>query len=695
VSDSPFTQVVTGQGHVVAGGDVHLHTHTAVPVQSDEFRNLTNLLNKVRTFWIEGVLENSVHHAVLLELGKQTAPEAVEHPWERIQELPNGKQRILPSHVGIREIFTEATSSLLILGDPGSGKTTTLLELARDLLSAAQTDPLQPVPIVLNLSTWAALRQELDEWLSAELVSRYQVPTWLGAHWIKNQRLLPLLDGLDEVQSEHRVNCVEAIHRFVQTCGVPGLVVTCRTEEYHDLSTRMRMGGAIRLLALNDTQVDSYLAAAGPALSSFAAVLATDGELRTLARSPLMLSIMSLAFYEVSPDEIASPSGHMAARRQQLFGKYVDRMFERRKASVTDGEAIRQSLEWLAFNLQQRSETVFRIEGLQPTWLSTLGQLWIYAVVPGFAARLVLYIVVILTTGVAFYREVSGVVVPMVGNSVFASVLALVCVLLMAAVFDVLRLERQFVSNSADQAISPLSVLLNVVTMGLLGDLKGRRPHPSQDIRTVEALRWSSPRALRAGRSTFFGYGVLAGLSLALSAVVIVPLTPLAVYLAFLAMGITVMGLLAGAITALTYGMDGGVIETKIHPNQGIFLTARNAVVGGLIVAMLAAIASGATGLLFSIDTDVVAKIIVLWAVALGMSCSLCLGGFGVLQHYTLRWILSQSGRVPFRCHNFLEQSVKLLFLQRVGGGYIFIHRLLMDYFAARFAATGAAPTHD
>src|SRR4029077_4682644 len=36
----------------------------------------------------------------------------------------------------------------------------------------------------------------------------------------------------------------------------------------------------------------------------------------------------------------------------------------------------------------------------------------------------------------------------------------------------------------------------------------------------------------------------------------------------------------------------------------------------------------------------------------------------------------------PLNLVKFLDQSAKLIFLKKVGGGYIFIHRMLLDYFA-------------
>jgi hypothetical protein len=40
------------------------------------------------------------------------------------------------------------------------------------------------------------------------------------------------------------------------------------------------------------------------------------------------------------------------------------------------------------------------------------------------------------------------------------------------------------------------------------------------------------------------------------------------------------------------------------------------------------------------------------------------------------------NGYTPFKFIKFLDQCAKLVLLKKVGGGYIFIHRILLDYFA-------------
>jgi hypothetical protein len=53
-----------------------------------------------------------------------------------------------------------------------------------------------------------------------------------------------------------------------------------------------------------------------------------------------------------------------------------------------------------------------------------------------------------------------------------------------------------------------------------------------------------------------------------------------------------------------------------------------------------------------------------------------------VIKHYALRLILWWKGYTPFKFIKFLDLCARLIFLKKVGGGYIFIHRMLLDYFA-------------
>jgi eukaryotic-like serine/threonine-protein kinase len=65
-----------------------------------------------------------------------------------------------------------------------------------------------------------------------------------------------------------------------------------------------------------------------------------------------------------------------------------------------------------------------------------------------------------------------------------------------------------------------------------------------------------------------------------------------------------------------------------------------------------------------------------------GLLVGLTRGGSAVIKHHALRLILWRKGYIPLNIIKFLDQCAKLIFLKKVGGGYIFIHRMLLDYFA-------------
>ena len=58
-------------------------------------------------------------------------------------------------------------------------------------------------------------------------------------------------------------------------------------------------------------------------------------------------------------------------------------------------------------------------------------------------------------------------------------------------------------------------------------------------------------------------------------------------------------------------------------------------------------------------------------------------GGAFTTQHYSIRLWLWRCRFAPLRLVPFLEAAVGYRLLRRVGGGYIFVHRTLVDWFDA------------
>src|SRR5262249_6876322 len=152
--------------------------------------------------------------AALIELGMRSANRMVDNPWKIAVRKYGVKDETLAAGTQILNVYDQLNGKLLILGDPGAGKNTTLLQLTRDLLERAEAEDSFPIPIIFNLSSWADERKPLAAWLIDQLGAKYQVPKRVSTEWITNDNLILLLDGLDEVPLAQREACVEAINIY-------------------------------------------------------------------------------------------------------------------------------------------------------------------------------------------------------------------------------------------------------------------------------------------------------------------------------------------------------------------------------------------------------------------------------------------------------------------------------------------------
>ncbi len=232
--------------------------------------NRQGLLAKVRSFWIKGMLENSLHGAALMVLGLQEPPDAVAHPWQLVMQETDQSTRPLPLGTRVTQVYDEAVGELLILGKPGSGKTTLLLELARDLLDRTEKESSLPMPMVFNPSSWAARQPPFAEWLVDEMNTKYQGPRSLGQAWIAAD---------------------------------------------FDLTTRILLLSAVVVQPLSEQQIDSYLSNAGQHLETVRAALREDQTHQELVTTPLMLSVLILA-YTGKPVEKLGMAGTAEMRRR-------------------------------------------------------------------------------------------------------------------------------------------------------------------------------------------------------------------------------------------------------------------------------------------------------------------------------------------------------------------------------------------
>lgn len=265
----------------------------------------------------------------------------------------------------------ERRPRLLLLGEPGSGKSTfcnvVALCLAGELLGSRRaslailTEPLPaqdgkkteekqpwshgallPVPVVLRDFATRGLPPAGEEAAAAHLWSFLEAELRAAAlgdfapvleQTLRLGRALVLLDGLDEVPEAEgrRDQLLRAIDDFAATFGKCRFLVTCRTYAYREQKWRLPGFGVAVLAVLSKVQVrcfvDRWYAhvaelehrdrddAQGSAEGLKRAIFASD-RLQALAERPLLLTLMASLH--------AWHGGTLPEKREELYAAAVD-----------------------------------------------------------------------------------------------------------------------------------------------------------------------------------------------------------------------------------------------------------------------------------------------------------------------------------------------------------------------------------
>ncbi|XHX78749.1 MAG: NACHT domain-containing protein [Stenomitos frigidus ULC029] len=623
---------------------------TEQPLTQGEYRQRQVLLSKVKEYWIEGVLEKSLHTKSMIELGLESRLDAVARPFSDLEESSEESRQILPTGISATDVFNQIGEgrTLLILGEPGAGKTITLLKLAQDLVARAEDNVRCLLPIVVNLSSWGSKQQTIADWLGQELWLKYQVPKKVGKDWVENQQLLLLLDGLDEVKANRREACIEAINEFTQKYGQTEMVVCSRIADYQVLSNRLQLRGAIYIRNLTPDQVNQYLDTAGEQLEGVKTLLQEDAALQELTKSPLMLNILTLAYHGKKAEDLGQ-TGSLEVRRQHLFNAYIERMFRRKQVDQQYPKAQTiQWLTWLAQRMSQTSQSMFLIEQIQPTWLQTQSQRKTYC----FGAFLISVLI----------ASLMGLInVPNIGWN-YA---------LLTALFGGLSIGTAYV----------LAIL-----------------HTGEEIKITEKLEWSwdnVSKSLQKGFLIGLGLGLIIGMATSFAEFsnhIVMYKDAMERVLKFevdvLSLGL-IYGLCTALLIGLIYGLTGDLksfnISTKsIRPNQGVWRSAINALKIGTIDWLIFVIFFFLLGLQLQRHPLILA---LRYSLGYGLIGGLLFGlasssGRVCIQHFTLRLIMHSNNYAPWNYAHFLDYASKRIFLQKVGGGYIFVHRMLLEHFA-------------
>ncbi len=811
-----------------------------------------DMLAKIRYDWIECVLHPSVSESNRFNIGQELVPSAVitDH------RLPDREFR---PEDDISKLFDDSGSRLLILGNPGGGKTMLLLRLAERLLERAESDPSAGIPIVLNLSSWWRDRLPLDQWMIREGSAAYQIPIAVMTRWVRDEALIPLLDGLDEVGLGHaareawaertsrspdapdvvqdegiegaaakeaRAACLDAINAYCQPAGDEpasqtsfGIVVCSRITEYHELTAKLHLHGALMLQDLSESQVSSVMSR--DHMKGVRVLAGQEPWIATMSKNPFLLNVMSVAYAGRSLTE--KPS--QAERQRHLMGEYVNlrlkESHERRQSKkALDATQIRHLLQWLAKNMAESGQTVFHIENLQMTWLSKLWARCTYCVgsrsALGAAGGLLSALLgVALVIGYFFDIGLSLqengpwgqilVVIPVLGifgawcftyPGVIAATLewrrsskqiprrnrffyalqfcCAACLLLGPGLMLLLKIifsliSHLFPQNDPQPELGSISILISILislalgitqVVAILFAIWFCRRMRIEKLATIlglglffmATLGWVLISQFQedvnaatfderinillavafcvlgvgmfAARSSLFGDQIqsaeyigwkwsatgafVIGGSLLIPAVSLMAMSHISEFETITPADMAEVILVCGVgfiFGGTVFGLKRGeMIQRRVTPNEGVVRSMKSSV---LIAAGFGAagtlVAVAVISIISRISTNEWASLIrtedfalrVVMFVTMMFTLGAFAGGLDVpTKHWVLRVLLTLSEHIPFRLATKLKETSEVLLLRKVGGGFIFSHRFLLEYFAAAPPSVGRGLPH-
>lgn len=249
--------------------------------------------------------------------------------WNALAANRTVGSRVFGSLHGVRPYFEGLdTARLVIVGDPGSGKTVTALHLLLDLLDRREGPEHDrgPVPVRVNVSSWDPGSSSLAEWISRRIAEDYSLRLPVTRRLVETARILPVLDGLDEMDHEaQEPRCARAALdqlNETQWRGRP-IVITCRANTYRQAGalgtdSGLHGGTVVALQSLSTPQIVAYLgrrrSAAGVDKEQWTAVrdrlnAEPAGVLATSLRTPWLLGLTIHFLMNATPNEAAELVG--------------------------------------------------------------------------------------------------------------------------------------------------------------------------------------------------------------------------------------------------------------------------------------------------------------------------------------------------------------------------------------------------
>lgn len=310
---------------------------------------------------------------------------------ERVEAFFKDKDLTIESENIASEIdkILKTNDRLLLIGDPGAGKTTILLYAAINILNRSyssddseSSDELQKLPLILNLATWRKGR-DFAEWYAQNIAHSYSLSPVFMQELLLRNAVVPFFDGFDEVAEKYRDDCFQKMAAYFGDEKRKQLIVSSRKKEYAAAETDAPVYAEIEVQPLSLAQIKKALSENAHSQAADRALLYAlehDRWLAEAVETPFYLNTASFLFGKSQRTLADFPfkADSTEGRQTELVKTFVDEQVPE--------EQDKKYLHFLAERMEQESFLVFELLSMQPEWGRNV---WRYRLVLGWAYGLV------------------------------------------------------------------------------------------------------------------------------------------------------------------------------------------------------------------------------------------------------------------------------------------------------------------